>query len=178
MRISRSCIYSLDLTLPLNGSIDRSAPAWTTNLLDSYIGTIDAFSGYDNVLAYNVGNEVVTSPNQTAAAPFIKAAARDTKAYLSVHFVPVLGMLLTLAFILEIPKSRLHSLAMPQSMVMPRGLFPLQTISRVILPILPLISLVSTISEYPVFKLAKTTCLILITVNFVEIRRSPLPTLA
>jgi len=73
----------LDLTLPVNGSIDRTAPAWTTNLLDSYIRTIDAFSKYDNMLVYNIGNEVVTSPNQTAAAPFIKAAARDIKAYLT-----------------------------------------------------------------------------------------------
>jgi 1,3-beta-glucanosyltransferase GAS1 len=72
------------LTLPVNGSIDRLDPAWTSNLLDLYIETIDTFSKYDNVLAYNVGNEVVTSPNQTAAAPFIKAAARDVRAYLSV----------------------------------------------------------------------------------------------
>ena len=145
------------MTLPKNGSIDRTSPAWTTNLLDSYIATIDAFSKYDNVLVYNIGNEVVTSPNQTAAAPFVKAAARDTKAYLSVHFVLVLAILLKLALILEIPRSRLHSLAMPQSMVIPRGLFRLQTISRVILPKLPSISLVSTISEYPVFKSVKTT---------------------
>jgi 1,3-beta-glucanosyltransferase GAS1 len=33
-------------------------------------------------LAYNVGNEVITTPNGTAAAAFIKAAARDVKAYL------------------------------------------------------------------------------------------------
>jgi len=73
----------LDLTLPVNGSIDRNDPAWTSNLLDLYIETIDAFSKYDNVLAFNVGNEVVTSPNQTVAAPFIKAAARDIRAYLN-----------------------------------------------------------------------------------------------
>lgn len=73
----------LDLSLPSNGSIDRSSPAWTTNLQDSYIRTIDAFSKYDNVLVYNIGNEVVTSPNQTTAAPFVKAAARDIKAYLN-----------------------------------------------------------------------------------------------
>ncbi|KAG8957819.1 1,3-beta-glucanosyltransferase gas1, partial [Tulasnella sp. 408] len=72
----------LDLALPVNGSIDRASPAWTTNLLDLYLGTVDAFSKYDNVLAYNVGNEVVTSPAETIAAPFIKAAARDVKAYL------------------------------------------------------------------------------------------------
>ena len=70
------------MSLPVNGSIDRASPAWTTNLLDLYIGTIDAFSKYDNVLAYNVGNEVITEANATNAAAFIKAAARDTKAYL------------------------------------------------------------------------------------------------
>jgi len=75
----------------VNGSIDRTSPAWTTNLLDSYLATINAFSKYDNVLVYNIGNEVVTSPNQTNAAPFVKAAARDIKAYLSVHIVPVLS---------------------------------------------------------------------------------------
>ncbi|CAE6420719.1 unnamed protein product [Rhizoctonia solani] len=76
-------IYTIiDLSLPVNGSLDRSSPAWTTNLLDLYIGTIDIFSKYNNVLAYNIGNEVVTETNNTVAAPFIKAAARDTKAYL------------------------------------------------------------------------------------------------
>ena len=81
--------YSVDLTLPVNGSINRNSPSWTTNLLDSYIATIDAFSKYDNVLAYNLGNEVVVSPNGTATAAFIKAAARDTKAYLCDNFFPI-----------------------------------------------------------------------------------------
>ncbi|KAJ6474334.1 Glucanosyltransferase [Mycena sanguinolenta] len=72
----------LDQTLPLNGSIDTTLPTWSTNLLDQYIKTINVFSKYDNVLAYNVGNEVLTA-SATTAAPFIKAAARDTKAYLA-----------------------------------------------------------------------------------------------
>lgn len=76
-------IYTIiDLALPLNGSIDRLAPSWSTNLLNQYIKTIDTFSKYDNVLAYNVGNEVVIE-NGTAVAPFVKAAARDIKAYLN-----------------------------------------------------------------------------------------------
>jgi hypothetical protein len=62
--------------------MDRNAPTWTTNLLDLYIETINVFSKYNNVLAYNVGNEVVIQANGTAAATFIKAAARDVKAYL------------------------------------------------------------------------------------------------
>ncbi|KZV92110.1 hypothetical protein EXIGLDRAFT_675503 [Exidia glandulosa HHB12029] len=76
-------IYTIiDLSQPKNGSLDRSAPKWTTNLLNLYLTTIDAFSKYDNVLAFTVGNEVVTAPAETVAAPFIKAAARDVKAYL------------------------------------------------------------------------------------------------
>ncbi|KAF8142553.1 Glucanosyltransferase, partial [Mycena galopus ATCC 62051] len=81
--LSSAGIYViLDLTLPLNGSIDTTQPTWSTNLLDEYIKTIDAFSKYDNLLAFNVGNEVLTS-DATNAAPFIKAAARDIKAYLA-----------------------------------------------------------------------------------------------
>lgn len=73
----------LDVSLPLNGSIDRASPSWSTNLLDAYITTIDAFAKYDNVLAYNVGNEVINLPINTDAAPYVKAAARDIKAYLT-----------------------------------------------------------------------------------------------
>jgi len=72
----------LDLALPRNGSIDRSAPTWSTSLFHSYTRTIDAFAKYDNMLIYNVGNEVVARANQTLLAPFIKAAGRDIKAYL------------------------------------------------------------------------------------------------
>ncbi|KAJ9103607.1 hypothetical protein QFC20_004763 [Naganishia adeliensis] len=72
----------LDVSLPLNGSIDRASPTWSTNLLDAYITTIDKFLGYENVLAFNIGNEVINLPTNTDAAPFVKAAARDVKAYL------------------------------------------------------------------------------------------------
>ncbi|KAI5449931.1 1,3-beta-glucanosyltransferase [Naganishia albida] len=72
----------LDVSLPLNGSIDRASPTWSTNLLDAYITTIDKFLAYENVLAFNVGNEVINLPSNTDAAPFVKAAARDVKAYL------------------------------------------------------------------------------------------------
>ncbi|CAD6573513.1 MAG: 1,3-beta-glucanosyltransferase gas1 [Tremellales sp. Tagirdzhanova-0007] len=81
--LSSAGIYVLlDVSLPLNGSIDRSVPAWTTNLLDLYLTTIDAFLKYDNLLAFNIGNEVINLPSNTNAAPYVKAAARDTKAYL------------------------------------------------------------------------------------------------
>ncbi|GBE78403.1 1,3-beta-glucanosyltransferase gel4 [Sparassis crispa] len=81
---SNANIYTIiDLSLPVNGSINRDTPSWTTNLLDQYINTINVFSKYDNVLAYNVGNEVVIAANETSTAAFVKAAARDTRAYLA-----------------------------------------------------------------------------------------------
>lgn len=58
----------LDVSLPLNGSIDRASPTWSTNLLDAYITTIDKFLAYENVLAFNVGNEVINLPSNTDAA--------------------------------------------------------------------------------------------------------------
>ncbi|EJU00968.1 hypothetical protein DACRYDRAFT_22808 [Dacryopinax primogenitus] len=81
---SQAGIYIiLDLAIPVTGSINRAQPAWTTGLLDVYTATIDAFLQYDNLLAVNVGNEVVNSDATTESAPFIKAAARDIKAYLA-----------------------------------------------------------------------------------------------
>ncbi|WWD20964.1 hypothetical protein CI109_105443 [Kwoniella shandongensis] len=81
--LSGAGIYVLlDVSLPLNGSIDRSSPSWSTNLLNSYITTIDKFRNYDNILGFNIGNEVINQVSNTNAGPYVKAAARDIKAYL------------------------------------------------------------------------------------------------
>ncbi|KAF9038126.1 Glucanosyltransferase-domain-containing protein [Panaeolus papilionaceus] len=80
--LSDAGIYvTIDLSLPLNGSIDRDVPAWSTNVLNVYTASIDTFEKYDNVLAYNIGNEVVVG-TATAISPYVKAAARDIRAYL------------------------------------------------------------------------------------------------
>lgn len=75
----------LDLSTP-NVSINRAAPEWTVTELDQYLETVTAFLNYTNVLAFNIGNEIVGQlniiPNATQAAPYIKAAARDIKAFL------------------------------------------------------------------------------------------------
>lgn len=76
--------FRVDLSQPVNGSINRAEPTWQSNLLNLYLETVDAFIKYDNLLAFTVGNEVVSDENSTIAAPFIKAAARDVKAYLCV----------------------------------------------------------------------------------------------
>ncbi|ORY55075.1 Glucanosyltransferase-domain-containing protein [Pseudomassariella vexata] len=60
-----------------------TAPAWNQTQFDAYKKVMDAFQGYDNLLGLFVGNEIISQSNHSLAAPFIKAAARDLKAYRS-----------------------------------------------------------------------------------------------
>lgn len=61
--------------------IDANTPAWTTAQYDAYGAVMDAFAGYDNTAGFFVGNEVMTTADSSIAAPYVKAAARDMKAY-------------------------------------------------------------------------------------------------
>ena len=136
----------------MNGSIDRDSPSWTTALLDQYIETIQVFSKYDNVLAYNVGNEVVIAPNGTAAAAFLKAAARDVKSYLGVSS-DVVPAIPSFIFAAVIPSNRPPSWDMQLLMAIRHGSFPWPNISLVIpraLTLVPphLIFMGLTISTY------------------------------
>ncbi|CAJ2511652.1 Uu.00g072770.m01.CDS01 [Anthostomella pinea] len=56
-------------------------PYWNQDQFDSYSGVLDTFQQYDNLLGLFVGNEIIAINNQSHAAPFIKAACRDLKAY-------------------------------------------------------------------------------------------------
>jgi 1,3-beta-glucanosyltransferase GAS1 len=42
---------------------------------------MDAFRTFDNTAGFFIGNEIIALNNQSLAAPYIKAAARDLKAY-------------------------------------------------------------------------------------------------
>lgn len=54
---------------------------WTQSQLQAFQKVMDAFHTYDNVAGFYIGNEVLTNPAGTPAAPYVKAATRDLKAY-------------------------------------------------------------------------------------------------
>jgi hypothetical protein len=70
-----------DLSEPSN-SINRDEAQWTTTLFTRYTSVVDELMKYDNTLGFFAGNEVSNQPNNTLASAFVKAAVRDTKAYI------------------------------------------------------------------------------------------------
>lgn len=64
-----------------NTAIDPFNTWWNQTQFNAYARVMDAFHSYDNTLGFFIGNEVIALNNQSLAAPYIKAAARDLKAY-------------------------------------------------------------------------------------------------
>ncbi|KIH94698.1 hypothetical protein SPBR_03733 [Sporothrix brasiliensis 5110] len=58
-----------------------AAPSWNGTQFGQFAAVMDTFSSYTNVLGFFVGNEVIALTNQSIAAPYVKAAAHDMKAY-------------------------------------------------------------------------------------------------
>ncbi|OJD22166.1 hypothetical protein ACJ73_06492 [Blastomyces percursus] len=61
--------------------IEGRSPIWSQRQFDAFKLTLDEFQKYDNTAGVFVGNEVLTVANDSAAAPYVLAAARDIKAY-------------------------------------------------------------------------------------------------
>ncbi|KAH0279172.1 carbohydrate-binding module family 43 protein, partial [Aureobasidium melanogenum] len=80
-----------DLSSP-DKSIDRDDPAWNDDLYTRYISVVDSLANYTNTLGFFAGNEVSNSKNTTDASAFVKAAVRDTKAYIKAKGYRALGI--------------------------------------------------------------------------------------
>jgi 1,3-beta-glucanosyltransferase GAS1 len=70
-----------DLSAP-GESINRDSPTWTTDLFKRYASVLDMFAPYNNILGYFAGNEVTNNDTNSDASAFVKAAVRDSKAYM------------------------------------------------------------------------------------------------
>jgi hypothetical protein len=59
----------------------QTVASWNQTQFNAYAKVMDTFASYQNTLGFFIGNEVIALANQSLAAPYVKAAARDLKAY-------------------------------------------------------------------------------------------------
>jgi len=63
-------------------SLETLHQSYNAEYLQHLFATIDAFAGYNNLMLFYSGNEVINMKNNTNAAPYIKAVTRDMKRYI------------------------------------------------------------------------------------------------
>jgi hypothetical protein len=64
-------------------AITQENPTWEEWQFGNFSEVMDAFQKYENVAGFWVGNEVINTVDGSVAAPYIKAAAADMKAYMA-----------------------------------------------------------------------------------------------
>lgn len=70
------------MSLPLVADVELQGDLhWNSTQYEKFCQVMDAFQGYNNVLGFFVGNENIARRDDSPVAPFLKAAARDMKAY-------------------------------------------------------------------------------------------------
>lgn len=66
-----------------NTTIEQTSPSWNTTQFMAFTQVMDVFQGYDNLAGFWIGNEVINTLAGSPAAPYVKAAVADMKAYMS-----------------------------------------------------------------------------------------------
>lgn len=73
----------IDLQNPsYDAYINEDNPLWNDNIFNYSRTVIDKYANYNNILGFFSANEIITRPNGTNAAPYVKASVRDCKAYI------------------------------------------------------------------------------------------------
>lgn len=85
--LAEAGIYlALDLNTPIysinNENFWRANQSYNSVYLQNVFATVDAFSKYDNTLAFFAANEIVFFSNTSYAAPYMKAVTRDVRKYI------------------------------------------------------------------------------------------------
>lgn len=68
-------------TFSTNTNDGQNHVYWNDTQFDAYAKVMDKFQGFSNILGFFIGNENIATAEQTKLAPYLKAAARDMKAY-------------------------------------------------------------------------------------------------
>lgn len=73
-------------------SITTDNTRWDVDLFNRYKAVVDELGQYSNVIGFFAGNEVTTNRTNTPASAYVKAAVRDTKAYIKANFDRWMGV--------------------------------------------------------------------------------------
>lgn len=66
-----------------NTTIVQTDPMWDEEQFLAFAKVMDVFEGYSNLAGFWIGNEVINNDAGSPAAPYVKAAVADMKAYMA-----------------------------------------------------------------------------------------------